>query len=69
MRLVEDTSFETLTRYEFEAREVAWALSEGTLGEDPNSYYLVGTATEEEGAGEPTSVCSGYAARINNKIK
>ena len=56
MRLIEDATFETLTRYEFESREVAWSLSSGTLGEDPTTYYLVGTATEDEGAGEPNSV-------------
>ena len=29
MRLIEDATFETLTRYEMEASEVAWALDTG----------------------------------------
>ena len=56
IRLLDDTTFETTTRYELEANEGVTAVSSGSLADDPAAFYFVGTAVEEPDEQEPKAV-------------
>ena len=59
VRLLDDATFETTSRYEVDANEACWSVSSGQLGDDPATYYCVGTAYEDDEA-EPKKVCPGF---------
>lgn len=57
LRLIDDTTMDTLHRFECEKYEMACSLASMTFADDNNAYYLLGTAYVLPDEPEPTKVC------------
>eukprot|EP00884_Botryococcus_braunii_P023468 jgi/Botrbrau1/9805/Bobra.0322s0012.2 len=49
--VIDDQTFETRMQYFLEEKEVCCCLTSCTLGDDPNTYFVVGTSIEEQPEG------------------
>lgn len=56
MRLVDEQTFELLDRLQLQQHELACSLCSTQLGDDPATYYVVGTAFAPPNEPEPTKV-------------
>ena len=56
VRLIDDQTYETLHRHELEADERGTALASVSFADDPEVYYVLGTAYELPNEPEPTRV-------------
>ncbi len=56
MRLIDDQTFETVDMLPLHRHEMACSCTSLTLADDPNPYYVVGTAYAIPDEQEPTKV-------------